>query len=137
MMSLNRDERRYFAIAFLNFINNYFGKGYEYIIRRNILLNQIGFVFFYYPKGSPLEKIKQLMLIAAEGYALYLNYRTINFIVVGITENEKFHILHVNLSDFRNKDQDELKRILNYLGWFDEKYMQYVKIDFNKKQNNS
>jgi hypothetical protein len=137
LMSLNRFERRYFAVSFLTFLKTYTDKGYTQIIRRSTSLNQIGFVFFYYPNGYSIDSIEQLMHVAAEGYALHLSYKIVNFIVIGVTENEKFNILHINLSDFKDKDPEELKNILNYLGWFDDKKMQYVGIDFNKKTKNS
>jgi hypothetical protein len=137
MMSLNRYERRYFAAGLLNFIDSYSNKNYKQIIRRNTTLNKIGFVFFYYPSNYKEEQLQQLMLIAADGYGLYLKYEITNFIVIGINEHEKIKFLHVNLENMKDKPTDDLKKALDYLGWFQEENMQFMEIDFNKKTKNS
>ena len=130
MMSLNRYERRYFAAGLLNFIDSYTNKNYKQIIRRNITLNKISFVFFYYPSNYEADQIQQLMLIAADGYGLYLKYAIRNFIVIGISEHEKIKFLHVNLEDIKDKPNDDLKKALNYLVCLQDENMKFIEIDF-------
>jgi len=94
-------------------------------------------VFFYYPSGLDWEQLEHLKLIAAEGYALHLDYSIVNFIVIGITEKEKINILHVDLTGFKDKNTDDLRMILKQLGWFEKENMQYVEFDINKRTKNS
>ncbi|MFA5298894.1 MAG: hypothetical protein WC389_11870 [Lutibacter sp.] len=137
LMSLNREERRFFTASLLTFIHSYTNKGFNRIIRRNSSINSIGFVFFYYPSGLSWEQLERLKLIAAEGYALHLDYSIVNFIVIGITEKENINILHVDLTGFHDKDTDDLRMILKHLGWFEKENMQYMEFDINKRTKNS
>lgn len=81
LMSLNRHERRLFAVSFLEFSHKYMHKGHNRIIRRNLVLNGFGFVFFYYPIGINGEAKEALMSVAAEGFALHMNYSVTQMIV--------------------------------------------------------
>ncbi|HBS86438.1 MAG: hypothetical protein A2W91_19685 [Bacteroidetes bacterium GWF2_38_335] len=136
LMSLNREERRFFTASLLTFIHSYTDKGFNRIIRRNLSINNIGFVFFYYPSGISWEQLERLKLIAADGYALHLDYSIVNFIVIGITEKENINILHVDLTELKDKNTDELRKILKHLGWFEKENMQYMEFDFNKRTKN-
>lgn len=134
LMSLNREERRVFATSFIGFIHPYTKKGYNRIIRRNSIINQIGFIFFYYPEKYKTKEVQQLMSLSAEGYALFNNFEFKDYIVIGVSEHENFKLLHMNVQKGDEKDIDELKMLLNHLGWFKKENLQVSEIDFNKKQ---
>jgi hypothetical protein len=133
LMSLNRHERRLFAVSFLNFSHTYLNKGHSTIIRRHIVLNDIGFVFFFYPKDITGENLQQLMFIAAEGFSYFTNYEITKTIVVGVSEKDKISFTLADLSDSKHFMTEELKKILNYLGWFQDDKLVYFDIDINRK----
>lgn len=134
LMSLNRHERRLFAVSFLNFTHAYLSNGHSIIIRRHIVLNNIGFVFFFYPKDIIGEKLKQLMFIAAEGFSYFTNYEITKMIVVGISEKDKISFTLADFSDSKHFMTNELKCILNYLGWFQDDKLVYLDINMNRKE---
>ncbi len=133
LMSLNKHERRLFAVSFLNFTDNYLKKGHSTIIRRHIVLNDIGFVFFFYPKDITGEKLQQLMFIAAEGFSHFTNYEITKMIVVGISERDKISFTLADFCDSKHFMTDELKQILEYLGWFQNDKLIHLQIDINRK----
>jgi hypothetical protein len=130
LMSLNREERRLFAVSFFGFKKTYTNNGYKQIVRRNILLNNIGFVFFYYPESYENESIKELMTLAAEGYALFLDFEVSDFVIYAISDSKKsYSIQHVNIQKGDEEQLTELKMLLDYAGWFKEDNLKYYSMN--------
>ncbi len=132
LMTLNRNERNFFSFYFFHFIDNYKNNKYNRILHRHFILNNIAFSLLYYPEKYSKNEIRKYMFIAAEGFALYNKYLYCNSIAIGINENRQFEILHTDFSDNKRFKSDELKLILEHLGWFDEKILEHFKITEKK-----
>lgn len=74
------------------------------------------------------------MFIAAEGFSYFTNYEITKMIVVGISEKDKISFTLADFSDSKHFMTNELKCILNYLGWFQDDKLVYLDINMNRKE---